>query len=239
MNSSSTPWMIEASGLSKTYQTGRIQVNALKEASFNVSTGEFVVLMGPSGSGKSTLLHLLGCLDTPTAGVYRLAGRDVSRLSKDERTRIRNRQIGFVFQSFNLLPRASAWENVALPLLYRSERKSLQANVKDLALLQLEKVGLKSRADHNPAELSGGESQRVAIARALITDPDLLLADEPTGNLDRATGAEILAILAEMNREGRTLLVVTHDLHVASYASRVLVLSDGKIVREEQNDAHA
>lgn len=237
MTSPSPQWMIEASELSKTYQKGRIQVRALKSVSFNVFKGEFLALMGPSGSGKSTLLHLLGCLDTPTSGVYRLAGKDVSRISRDERTRIRNQQIGFVFQSFNLLPRASAWENVALPLLYRQDRKSRKGSIKDQAILQLEKVGLRQRAEHHPAELSGGESQRVAIARALITSPDLLLADEPTGNLDHATGEEILEILAAMNGEGHTVLVVTHDPHVASYASRVLVLSDGKVVREEHNDA--
>lgn len=237
MNDPSPEWIIEAGGLSRTYRTGSLEVKALKEATFKVKHGEFLCLMGPSGSGKSTLLHLLGCLDTPSAGSYLLAGKDVSKLGRDERTGIRNRQIGFVFQRFNLLSRMTAWENVALPLLYRMGNKPKSQTIKSMAMAELNKVGLGSRAHHLPAELSGGESQRVAIARALITDPDLLLADEPTGNLDRATGEEILALLVALCRQGRTILVVTHDPRVAAYASRTLVMMDGEIVREEHQHA--
>jgi len=188
--------------------------------------------MGPSGSGKSTLMHLLGCLDTPTAGTYRLEGQDVSRLSGDDRTRLRNTRIGFVFQAFNLLPRLSALDNVALPLLYQGSANGVRRRATDA----LAHVKLAHRADHRPSELSGGECQRVAIARALVAEPTIILADEPTGNLDSMTGAEIMDLLAALNAEGRTLLAVTHDAQVASHARRIVHMRDGQIVDERQTD---
>jgi len=196
-----------------------------------VKTGEFIALMGPSGSGKSTMMHLLGCLDTPTAGHYWLEDRDVSTLSKDERARLRNNRIGFIFQTFNLLPRLNALENVELPLLY-GRRGS---DVNQRASEALKRVGLIPRAQHRPNELSGGERQRVAIARALVTNPALILADEPTGNLDSKTGADIMRLLVELCAEGRTILMVTHDASVAAHAGRTLHMQDGEIVSGEQS----
>jgi putative ABC transport system ATP-binding protein len=211
---------------------GSTEVKALAGVDMRVRRGEFVAIMGASGSGKSTLLHLLGCLDTPTSGVYSLEGEDVSVFTHDERARVRNQRIGFVFQSFNLLARISAVDNVMLPLMYR---KAMQS-VRERAMTVLDQVGLNERADHLPMELSGGERQRVAIARALVTDPVLLLADEPTGNLDSKTGQEIMRLLVELNRSGRTVLVVTHDALIAEYAQRVIHMQDGLILNGREND---
>ena len=219
--------IIQTENLTRTYSLGNSIVNALRGVDLEVEAGEFVALMGPSGSGKSTMMHLLGCLDTPTAGRYLLEGRDVSTLSKDERARVRNTRIGFVFQTFNLLPRLNALDNIELPLLYgrydgESKKRAAQA---------LERVGLTSRAQHRPNELSGGERQRIAIARALVTDPALILADEPTGNLDSKTGADIMHLLVELCTEGRTILMVTHDAKVAANAGRILKMQDGVILQ--------
>ncbi len=219
--------IIETEGLTKTYRMGNSEVRALRGVNLRVGEGEFVALMGPSGSGKSTMMHILGCLDTPSAGRYLLEGRDVSTLSKDARARVRNARIGFVFQTFNLLARLNALDNVALPLLYgKSHREA-----KKRAAEALDRMGLAARTRHHPNEMSGGERQRVAIARALVTDPALILADEPTGNLDSKTGGEIMRILVELCAEGRTILMVTHDAQVAAHAQRILQLQDGEIVR--------
>jgi len=220
---------IQTENLTRTYMVGSSIVNALRGANLEVEPGEFVALMGPSGSGKSTMMHLLGCLDTPTAGRYLLEGRDVSTLSKDERARVRNTRIGFIFQTFNLLPRLNALDNIMLPLLYGPDAGS----VKPRAEQALERVGLAARAEHRPNELSGGERQRVAIARALVTDPALILADEPTGNLDSKTGRDIMSLLVELCAEGRTILMVTHDAQVAAHAGRILQMQDGEIVNED------
>jgi putative ABC transport system ATP-binding protein len=221
-----TSWLIETEDLTRTYQMGTTRVRALRGVDVRIATGEFVALMGPSGSGKSTLMHLLGCLDTPTAGRYWLEGEDVSALSGNERARVRNARIGFVFQTFNLLPRLSAVENVMLPLLYGGPARDAGAR----AARALAHVELAHRARHCPTELSGGECQRVAIARALVTEPAIILADEPTGNLDSVTGAGIMRLLGELNAEGRTLLVVTHSAEVAAHAGRVLHMCDGRMV---------
>ena len=220
--------VIEAQGLARTYRLGSTEVQALRGVDLRIAPGEFAALMGPSGSGKSTLMHLLGCLDTPTAGKYRLEGRDVSGLSHDERARLRNNRIGFVFQTFNLLPLLSALDNVALPLLYQGRTP----DVKKRATTALEQVGLAERVEHRPTELSGGERQRVAIARALVVEPALLLADEPTGNLDSKTGEEILRLLEDLHASGRTLLLVTHDAGVAAHAGRIVQMQDGQIVAQ-------
>jgi putative ABC transport system ATP-binding protein len=218
--------VIQTENLSRTYAVGNSTVRALRGVDLTVEEGEFVALMGPSGSGKSTMMHLLGCLDTPSTGRYLLEERDVSKLSKDERARVRNEHIGFVFQTFNLLPRLNALENVMLPLLYGKKARNAQRRAAGM----LERVGLTARAQHRPNELSGGERQRVAIARALAADPALVLADEPTGNLDSRTGDEIMRLLVEVSGEGRTILMVTHDAKVAAHASRLLLMQDGEIV---------
>ena len=227
--------VIRTENLTRTYLVGNSTVNALRAVSMEVKTGEFIALMGPSGSGKSTMMHLLGCLDTPTAGHYWLEERDVSTLSKDERARLRNNRIGFIFQTFNLLPRLNALENVELPLLYGRRDN----DVKQRASEALKRVGLIPRAQHRPNELSGGERQRVAIARALVTNPALILADEPTGNLDSKTGAEIMRLLVELCAEGRTILMVTHDASVAAHARRILRMQDGEMVSGEQSHVAA
>jgi len=218
--------VIEARSLSRVYKMGSIEVHALREASLQIHQGEFVALMGSSGSGKSTLLHLLGCLDEPTSGSYILEGRNVDGLSRNQRARVRNERIGFVFQTFNLLARVSAQDNVTLPLLYRGRQKQ----VRERAEIALERVGLSERARHKPMELSGGERQRAAIARAIVTNPAIILADEPTGNLDSRTGDEIMELLTELNQEGSTILMVTHDAKIAAYADRMLHMHDGQIV---------
>lgn len=221
--------MIEIENISKRYLRGENGVVvALKEASFTVAPGEFVVVRGASGSGKSTLLNILGCLDRPTSGRYSLDGEDVSGLNDKQLSRVRNAKIGFIFQSFNLLPRTTAIENVEVPMVYgdgRVDGKKARAS--------LERVGLGDRENHFAPELSGGEQQRVAIARALINNPALILADEPTGNLDVAAGQEVMCLLQALNREGRTILLVTHDNAVAAYASREIVLRDGAIVSDK------
>jgi len=222
--------IIEAHNLSKVYRKGSLEVPALRRATFTVKRGEFVAIMGPSGSGKSTLLYLLGCLVRPTEGIYLLEGRDVTKLSARELARVRNRYVGFVFQAYHLLPSLSALRNVELPALYAgSDRGERRRRARAL----LERVGLGERLHHLPAELSGGEAQRVAIARALMNDPALILADEPTGNLDSATGNEIMALLAELSREGRTVILVTHDADLARrWADRVLHIFDGVLEGE-------
>ena len=240
--------IIETQNLTKTYRMGSADVFALCGVDMRIAAGEFVALMGSSGSGKSTMMHLLGCLDTPTAGRYLLEGRDVGSLSAQERARVRNQRIGFVFQTFNLLPRLTALENVALPLLYRTAGKQGQeetskqgykepaagsrqpASPRVRALAALARVGLAERAGHRPTQLSGGQRQRVAIARALVGDPALILADEPTGNLDSSTGDAIMRLLAELHAEGRTLLLVTHDPAVAAQAEYTLHMRDGRLI---------
>ncbi|HKV40671.1 MAG TPA: ABC transporter ATP-binding protein [Blastocatellia bacterium] len=223
--------MIEIAHVSKTHRRDDgTPVIALKEASFEVEAGEFVTVRGASGSGKSSLLNILGCLDKPTAGTYRLDGEDVSVYSDKMLSRVRSRKIGFIFQSFNLLPRTTASENVEMPMIYAGKGVDRKR-----ALAALERVGLKDRAKHYAAELSGGEQQRVAIARALINDPPLILADEPTGNLDSSSSTEVMGILRNLNEEGRTIILVTHDDLVAKYANREIELCDGVISYREKN----
>lgn len=225
--------LIELKDIRKTYRLGEIDLPVLKGITMSVASGEFVALMGSSGSGKSTLMNLLGCLDHPTAGEYWLNGKEVSELSAKERARVRNKMIGFVFQNFNLLPRTSALENVILPLIY-SHNHLTEKEMRQRAMELLEKVGLKGREHHHPSQLSGGQQQRVAIARALINKPQLLLADEPTGNLDSKTSAEILAMFQELNRtEKITILLVTHDPAVAKVAQRIIRIKDGLIENGE------
>ena len=210
--------------VSKVYGTGDATVRAVDEVSLSVQEGDFLAVMGPSGSGKSTLMHILGCLDVPTSGEYRFAGEDVSRMNERELASIRNRRIGFVFQQFHLLSSMSAWRNVELPLLYRSARDRRQT-----ALNALAQVGLSTRVQHRPNQLSGGQQQRVAIARALVTDPTMILADEPTGNLDSRASREVLDILSGLNKAGHTIVLITHDPNVAGVAERVVEMADGRL----------
>lgn len=223
--------LISAEDLWKIYQLGKQEVKALCGVSFTISLNEFVAIMGPSGSGKSTLMNLLGCLDTPTEGKYYLKGKSVSTLSENELARIRNQEIGFVFQVFNLLPRASAFHNVELPLIYKGASKRER---EEKVRRALEMVEMVDRMNHRPSELSGGESQRVAIARALVNEPSILLADEPTGNLDSKTGQEILNLFHKIHSKGNTIIIVTHDRDNAQQAQRIIYLKDGKIEREER-----
>ena len=218
--------MIEIENITKVYQMGQTEVRALDGVSLKIEDGEWVAITGPSGSGKSTLMAIIGCLDSPTGGVYRLDGLDVAQMRDDELAAVRNKKIGFVFQQFNLLARTSALENVELPLLYASENHQ-----RDRATAALEAVGLGDRLDHRPNELSGGQQQRVAIARALVTEPSIILADEPTGNLDSKTGQEIMALFADLHRtRGITVIFVTHDPAIAVNAQRVIHLKDGVVV---------
>jgi len=218
--------VIRTEKLTRSYSMGESLVTALRDADLSVKAGEFIALMGASGSGKSTLLNLLGLLDRPTSGEYFLEGKPVSSLRRDELADLRGRRIGFIFQNFNLLSRYSAWENVALPLAYRQGEIVAREQL-NRAREALSRVGLEHRVDHNPMELSGGERQRVAIARALITQPAVILADEPTGNLDSQTGIEIMHLLKELNEEGRTIMMVTHDEKIAGNATRIYYMSDG------------
>ena len=224
--------IIETSEIAKIYQMGTQTVNALQSISININRGEYVAFMGPSGSGKSTLMNIVGCLDTPSAGTYILNGKDVSHMTENELADIRNKEIGFVFQTFNLLPRATALENVALPLIYAGLGKS---DRDEKAMQTLENVGLADRADHKPNELSGGQRQRVAIARALVNDPSIILADEPTGNLDSKTSYDIMDLFHDLHDNGNTIIMVTHEDDIAHYAHRIVRLRDGLVEKDNPN----
>jgi putative ABC transport system ATP-binding protein len=222
--------LIQIEQLKKTYYLGKVKVEALRGVSFEINTGEFVSIMGPSGSGKSTLMHIIGCLDYPTEGKYFLSGQDVSKLNDNQLALFRNQKIGFVFQQFNLLPKATILRNVELPLTYNNTHSK---NKKRLAVQALEEVGLGDRLKHRPNEISGGQKQRVAIARALINHPSIILADEPTGNLDSKTGQDIMKMIDKLHDEGNTIILVTHEPEIARYAKRVIHLKDGLIDRDE------
>jgi putative ABC transport system ATP-binding protein len=224
------PPIIDLEDVHKTYELGEISVRALRGVTLQVQRGEYVAIMGSSGSGKSTLMHILGCLDVPTAGVYRLNGHDMRTTDEDELADLRNREIGFVFQSFNLIPRTKAVANIELPLSYAGLGRAVRRR---RALEALRQVGLEDRVEHMPSELSGGQQQRVAIARALVTNPAMILADEPTGNLDSASTREVLAIFERLSDEGRTIILITHEAEVADHADRIIRLSDGEVVSDE------
>ena len=225
------PAVISVRNLVKTYVVGEVEVRALRGVNLEVQTGEFLAVTGPSGSGKSTFMHIIGCLDRPTSGQYFLDGKDVSRMSKDALADVRNTKIGFVFQGFNLLSRTTALDNVELPLLYRGGLKMAERHRR--AMAALEAVGLKDRADHHPNQLSGGQQQRVAIARALINEPSILLADEPTGNLDTKTSIEVMGIFQQLNRERNiTVVLITHELDIAEYGTRTASFRDGVVVKD-------
>jgi putative ABC transport system ATP-binding protein len=223
--------VVKLSDVHKTYRTGEMEVHAVRRVSLEIQCGEFVALMGASGSGKSTLMNIVGCLDRPSAGRYILDDADVSALDRDRLADIRNRKLGFVFQNFNLLPRTSARENVELPLLYSAHRLT-NAQLREKADQVLASVGLQGREDHHPSQLSGGQQQRVAIARALINDPEVVLADEPTGNLDSRTSIEIMGIFQQLNQRGITIIMVTHEPDIASYARRNVVMRDGMVLTD-------
>lgn len=225
--------LIEVKDLMKIYNPGENEVHALDGISFTVKKGEFVAIIGQSGSGKSTLMNMLGCLDVPTSGTYHLNGRDVSNMTDDELSEVRNEEIGFIFQGFNLISNLTALENVELPLIYRGIPTGKR---RELSIASLERVGLGQRMHHRPAEMSGGQQQRVAIARALAAAPPVILADEPTGNLDSASSKDIMGILTELHREGRTVVLITHDNGIAAAAKRVVRIMDGKIVSDETFD---
>ena len=228
--------MITTHDLWKTYVMGDEEIHALRGLSINIERGEYVAIMGPSGSGKSTLMNLIGCLDTPTKGSYQLNGKEVASMNDDDLARIRNEEIGFVFQTFNLLPRATALHNVELPLVYAGvSSKDRQTR----AMQALEKVELTSRSTHRPNELSGGQRQRVAIARALVNNPSILLADEPTGNLDSKTGEEIMAVFSKLHQGGNTIILVTHEADIAAHAHRVIYVRDGQVEKDVTQAAHA
>ena len=228
--------MIETRDLWKTYVMGDEEIHALRGVSISIERGEYVAIMGPSGSGKSTLMNLIGCLDTPSKGTYLLNGKEVSLMNDNELARIRNEEIGFVFQTFNLLPRASALHNVELPLVYAGMSKTARL---EQAKAAIEKVELTHRMTHKPNELSGGQRQRVAIARALVNNPSILLADEPTGNLDSKTGVEIMALFARLHEAGNTIIVVTHEADIAAYAHRVIAIRDGEVAKDVKQVPHA
>lgn len=223
--------MIKIKNIVKTYQSGNVETKALKGVSFEIKKGEFIAVMGPSGSGKSTLMHIMGCLDAPTNGTYILDGDDVSQLKDDDLAEIRKNKIGFVFQFFNLLPRTTVLKNVILPLKYAKIK-----NAEDIAKKALESVGLGNKLSSKSNEISGGETQRVAIARSLVNNPAIILADEPTGNLDTRTGKEVMAIFQNLNQKGHTIIVITHESHIAEYARRVIRLQDGLIISDEMNN---
>ena len=223
--------VIELERVTKVYRTGSISVAALRGVNLTIDEGEYVAVIGPSGSGKSTLMHILGCLDIPTSGEYHLAGEDVSHMSEAALAEVRNRRIGFVFQQFNLLASMTAWQNVELPLVYAGVTK---AERKERALEALARVGLAGRVHHRPGELSGGQQQRVAVARALVTEPDLILADEPTGNLDSVSAADVLRLIGELHESGSTLILITHDAEVASAANRVVGIRDGLLTENDR-----
>lgn len=226
--------VIRLSKITKTYQTGEVEVQAVREVSLEIGRGEFVAVMGASGSGKSTLMNTLGCLDRPTTGQYLLDGVSIGDLSRSQLATLRNRKLGFVFQSFNLLSRTTALENVELPMFYSHPLVSL-GNQKKRAISALEKVGLGKRLGHRPSQLSGGQQQRIAIARALVNDPELVLADEPTGNLDSRTSIEIMGLFQELNESGITIVMVTHELDIAAYCKRIIVMRDGRVISDELN----